>query len=217
VRRKPYSVVLFDEIEKAHPDIFNILLQVLDEGELTDSSGTTVSFRDTILIMTSNVGNSGPDSTGNLGFGKTDAANYNRDKITEGLKKIFSPELLNRIDETVYFNKLTVDDFTSIADLMITEVTEKMSHNGIELVVPKNVRKYLVDQGYDPKTGARNLRRVIQREIEDRIAEKILKDKSNEKMIIKAGLKTGTVFFKSRVADNESQTDSEETGAALKA
>ncbi len=216
VRRKPYSVVLLDEIEKAHPDIFNILLQVLDEGELTDSSGTTVSFRDTILIMTSNVGNSGSDTTGTLGFGKVNDNSYNRDKISEGLKKIFSPELLNRIDETVYFNKLNIDDFTSIADLMIKEVSEKMSHNGIELVVPKNVRKHLVEQGFDPKTGARNLRRIIQREIEDRISEKILKDKSSEKAVIKAGLKNGIIFFKSSVAVDDQPADVEKKGAALK-
>jgi len=217
VRRKPYSVVLLDEIEKAHPDIFNILLQVLDEGELTDSSGTTVSFRDTILIMTSNVGNSGGDLSGSLGFGKSDDNSYNRDKIAEGLKKIFSPELLNRIDETVYFNKLNINDFTSIADLMIKEVAEKMSHNGIELIIPKNVRKYLVEQGFDPKTGARNLRRIIQREIEDRVAEKILKDKSDEKVIIKAGIKNAAIYFKSSIAVNERNADSEETGVVLNA
>ncbi len=189
---------------------------MLDEGELTDSSGTTVSFRDTILVMTSNVGNSGADSTGSLGFGKSDDNSYNRDKIAEGLKKIFSPELLNRIDETVYFNKLNLEDFTSIADLMIREVSEKMSHNGIELIVPKNVRKYLVEQGFDPKTGARNLRRIIQREIEDRIAEKLLKDKSNEKVLIKAGLKNGVIYFKSSIAADNNATDEEKAGAALK-
>lgn len=216
VRRKPYSVVLLDEIEKAHPDIFNILLQVLDEGELTDSSGTTVSFRDTIIIMTSNVGNSGGDTTGALGFGKTDDNSYDRDKIAQGLKKIFSPELLNRIDETVYFNKLNMEDFTSIADLMIEEVADKMSHNGIELVVPKNVRKYLVEKGFDPKTGARNLRRIIQREIEDRVAEKILKDKSDERVVIKAGLKNGVVYFRSSTADPKYAADAEEISAAVK-
>lgn len=215
VRRKPYSVVLFDEIEKAHPDIFNILLQVLDEGELTDSSGTTVSFRDTILIMTSNVGNSGMDTTGSLGFGKTDSSNYNREKISEGLKKIFSPELLNRIDETVYFNKLNIEDFYSIADLMIKEVAEKMIHNGIELIVPKNVRKYLVEKGFDPKTGARNLRRIIQRDIEDNIAEKILKDKSNEKVIMKAGLKNGIIYFRTTVSGEEETEEKQEAGTTL--
>lgn len=215
VRRKPYSVVLFDEIEKAHPDIFNILLQVLDEGELTDSSGTTVSFRDTILIMTSNVGNSGMDTTGSLGFGKTDSSNYNREKISEGLKKIFSPELLNRIDETVYFNKLNIEDFYFIADLMIKEVAEKMIHNGIELIVPKNVRKYLVEKGFDPKTGARNLRRIIQRDIEDNIAEKILKDKSNEKVIMKAGLKNGIIYFRTTVSGEEETEEKQEAGTTL--
>ncbi|HOP62589.1 MAG TPA: ATP-dependent Clp protease ATP-binding subunit [Spirochaetota bacterium] len=216
VRRKPYSVVLFDEIEKAHPDIFNILLQVLDEGELTDSSGTTVSFRDTILIMTSNVGNSESDTTGSLGFGKNESLDYNREKIETGLKKIFSPELLNRIDEIVYFNKLDINDLSSIADLMLKEVADKMSQNDIELVVPKNVRKHLVRMGFDPRTGARNLRRIIQREIEDKIAEKILKDKTEDKIEIRAGLKNGSIYFRTHFPEADKKRDMAEADSTLK-
>jgi ATP-dependent Clp protease ATP-binding subunit ClpC len=193
VRRKPYSVVLLDEIEKAHPDIFNILLQILDQGELTDSSGITVSFRDTVIIMTSNMGNSNIDNTGSLGFNKTSKETFNKDNADTSLKKIFSPEFLNRIDEVVVFNKLEIEHMTEIVDIMLEEVYEKLKRNNIVLKVLKPIKEYLIDKGFDPKTGARNLRRLIQREIEDRIAEVILKEKEFEKLTIKITLKQGEI------------------------
>lgn len=206
VRRKPYSVILLDEIEKAHPDIFNILLQILDEGELTDSSGITVSFRDTIIIMTSNAGNSNSDTVGALGFGKVSESDYNREKINDSLKRIFSPELLNRIDEIVYFNRLTLENFYSIAELMIGEVVEKLKDEDITLVLPDKVKKHIAEMSFEPKIGARNLRRIIQREVEDKIAEIILKEDSNSgseddsqgELIVTAHLKDGYINYKTR-------------------
>jgi ATP-dependent Clp protease ATP-binding subunit ClpC len=193
VRRKPYSVILLDEMEKAHPDIFNILLQVLDEGELTDSSGITVSFRDTVIIMTTNIGNSDPDRTGVLGFGKNPGGTFSRERIDEVLKKSFSPEFLNRIDEIVIFNKLEIEHIAQITDIMIGEVCEKLAHSNIKLKVLKPVKKYIIEQGYSQKSGARNLRRVIQREIEDKIAERILKEKNPDKASITVSLKKGRI------------------------
>ena len=193
VRRKPYSVVLLDEIEKAHPDIFNILLQVLDQGELTDSSGITVSFRDTVIIMTSNMGNSNIDNTGSVGFNKTSKEIFNKDNADASLKKIFSPEFLNRIDEVVSFNKLEIEDMTKIVDIMLEDVCEKLNRNDIELKVLKPAKDYLIEKGFAPKTGARNLRRLIQREIEDRIAGLILTEKDFEKLSIKITLKQGEI------------------------
>ena len=211
VKRKPYSVILMDEIEKAHPDIFNILLQVLDEGELTDSSGTTVSFRDTVIIMTSNIGNSELDKTGMLGFGKTSAGGFNSEKMNESLKKGFSPEFLNRVDEVIAFNRLTMEDMAGITDLMLEEISERLSREGVELSVPKAVRSYLLEKGFDEKTGARNLRRVIQRELEDGIAEKLLLDKSGVKVKIRALIKNSGISFTIKKADNDESDHEEES------
>ncbi len=209
VRRKPYSVVLLDEIEKAHPDIFNILLQVLDEGELTDSSGVTVSFRDTVIIMTSNIGNSDLDRTGSLGFNKTAGGNFNKDRTDSVLKKSFSPEFLNRVDEIVVFNRLTIEHLSDIVNIMLDEVSEKLERSGIELKVLKPVKKYLIDKGFDPKTGARNLRRVIQREIEDRVAESILKDKVSDGASIKISMKKGELSLSLHKKDDIDETNDE--------
>ncbi len=195
VKRKPYSVILLDEIEKAHPDIFNILLQVLDEGELTDSSGTTVSFRDTVIIMTSNIGNSELDRTGTLGFGKTGTPGFSAARMNESLKKGFSPEFLNRVDEVITFNRLTLEDMAGITDLMLDEVASRLTREGVELIVGKSVRKHLLETGFDDKTGARNMRRVIQREIEDRVAEKLLLDKSDGEVKLRASIKNGKITF----------------------
>ena len=203
VKRKPYSVILMDEIEKAHPDIFNILLQVLDEGELTDSSGTTVSFRDTVIIMTSNIGNSELDKTGMLGFGKTGSSGFSSERMNESLKKGFSPEFLNRVDEVITFNRLTREDMSGITDLMLDEISERLNREGVELSVPKAVRNYLLEKGFDEKTGARSLRRIIQRELEDGIAEKLLLDKSGVKVKIRTLMKNGGISFSIKKADNE--------------
>ncbi|MFA5518803.1 MAG: ATP-dependent Clp protease ATP-binding subunit [Spirochaetota bacterium] len=206
IKRKPYSIILLDEIEKAHPDIFNILLQVFDEGELTDSSGITVSFRDTVIIMTSNAGNNELDKKGNLGFVKTDSADFDRVKGQESLKKIFSVEFLNRIDEIVFFNRLSRKDLSSIVDIMLDDLEESLFIREIELNISAAVKKYLVDKGFNSTSGARNLKRLIQKEIEDPIAEKILGFKKDEKRIFNISLRNNKIVLqvpdKSRTKKN---------------
>ncbi len=206
IKRKPYSIILLDEIEKAHPDIFNILLQVFDEGELTDSSGITVSFRDTVIIMTSNAGNNELDKKGNLGFVKTDSDDFDRVKGQESLKKIFSVEFLNRIDEIVFFNRLSRKDLSSIVDIMLDDLEESLFIREIELNISAAVKKYLVDKGFNSTSGARNLKRLIQKEIEDPIAEKILGLKQDEKRIFNISLRNNKIVLqvpdKSRTKKN---------------
>jgi ATP-dependent Clp protease ATP-binding subunit ClpC len=176
VRRKPFSVVLFDEIEKAHPDVFNTLLQILEEGRLTDSQGRTVDFRNTVLIMTSNLGTADLRKA-NLGFGKADEANtYERmkEKVNDALKQHFRPEFLNRIDETIVFHELTKDEVTEIVDLMIARVQRQLEGQGLGLELTQEAKYFLADKGYDPQLGARPLRRAIQRLIEDPVSERLL-------------------------------------------
>jgi ATP-dependent Clp protease ATP-binding subunit ClpC len=206
VRRKPYSVVLLDEIEKSHPDIFNILLQILDQGELTDSSGITVSFRDTVIIMTSNIGNSNIDNSGTLGFNKTSKETFNKNNADASLKKIFSPEFLNRIDEVVIFNKLEIEHMIQIVNIMLEEVYEILKRNNIELKVLNPAKEYLISKGFDSKTGARNLRRLIQREIEDRVAEIILNEKEFEKLSIKITAKHDEIFLSYQKKDSKNKS-----------
>ena len=176
VRRKPFSVVLFDEIEKAHPDVFNTLLQILEEGRLTDSQGRSVDFRNTVLIMTSNLGTKDLRKA-NVGFGKADeAVTYERmkEKAHEALKEHFRPEFLNRIDETVVFHELSKEEVTEIVDLMIKRVIGQLESQGIGLELTEAAKLHLADRGYDPQLGARPLRRAIQRLIEDPLSERLL-------------------------------------------
>jgi len=176
VRRKPFSVVLFDEIEKAHPDVFNTLLQILEEGRLTDSQGRTVDFRNTVLIMTSNLGTQDLRKA-NVGFHKVDAAmNYERmkDKVNEALKQHFRPEFLNRIDDIIVFHELSQDEVTQMVDLMIKRLTGQLEGQGLGLELTTNAKLLLAKKGYDPQLGARPLRRAIQRMVEDAVSEKIL-------------------------------------------
>lgn len=176
VQRKPYSVVLFDEIEKAHPDVFNILLQVLDEGRLTDSQGTTVSFKNTIIILTSNVGVAELAAQGaRLGFGDQDTAEKSmKEKLLDALKKKFKPEFLNRIDAVVVFEHLKQEEIKQIAKIMIDSLNKKLQPKGILLSFTAKALDEIVKQGYDPAYGARPLRRVIEQQIEDRLAEEML-------------------------------------------
>ena len=178
VRRKPFSVVLFDEVEKAHPDIFNSLLQVLEDGRLTDSQGRVVDFKNTVIIMTTNLGTRDISKGLNLGFatGSDAAGSYDRmkSKVTDELKKHFRPEFLNRIDDIVVFHQLSQDEIVKIVDLMLAKLDERLRDKdmGIELTVV--AKQLLAARGYDPVLGARPLRRTIQREIEDQLSEKIL-------------------------------------------
>lgn len=179
VRRNPYAVILFDEIEKAHPDVFNILLQVLDDGHITDSQGRKVDFKNTIIIMTSNAGAQAIVEPKKLGFasGNDEKQNYERMKgsVMEEVRRIFKPEFLNRIDETIVFRALNKDDMKQIVGLMTKELAKRCETQlGITLIVRDAAKQYIVDKAYDPKYGARPLRRKIQDEIEDPLAEKLL-------------------------------------------
>ncbi len=180
VRRKPYSVLLLDEIEKAHPDVFNILLQILEDGRLTDAQGRTVDFRNAIVIMTSNVGAKDIARNTPLGFTISDdetGTTYEdmKAKIMGELKKVFRPEFLNRIDEVIVFHKLTKDEIMEIVDLMVSRVRAQVAEHELQLELSKEAKELLVDKGWDPAMGARPLRRAIQRYIEDPLADEVLK------------------------------------------
>jgi ATP-dependent Clp protease ATP-binding subunit ClpC len=176
VRRKPFSVVLFDEIEKAHPDVFNTLLQILEEGRLTDAQGRSVDFRNTVLIMTSNLGTADLRKA-NVGFGKSDeAVTYERmkEKVNDALKQHFRPEFLNRIDETIVFHELSREEVIEIVDLMVRRVAVQLEGQGIGIELTQEAKVHLADKGYDPTLGARPLRRAIQRLVEDPLSERLL-------------------------------------------
>ena len=170
VRRNPYSIVLLDEIEKAHPDVFNILLQVLDDGRLTDSQGNTVNFENTIIIMTSNAGSN--LNTNSIGFGNSQA---NQSKMMDALKETFRPEFLIRVDEIVVFNQLTEPQLIKIIDLMLDDTRKALEDKNISIEISEDSKKYLLNKGTDIKYGARPLRRAIQRYLEDELSEMILK------------------------------------------
>ena len=187
VRRRPYTVVLFDEIEKAHPDVFNLMLQIFEDGRLTDSKGRTIDFKNTLLILTSNVGSKVIEKGGGgLGFELSEdqsSSHYNRIKslVNEELKQYFRPEFLNRLDEIIVFRQLTKDEVGQIAEIMLKEVFERISLKGIQLEVTDRFKTRLIDEGYNPTYGARPLRRAVMRLLEDSLAEEVLSEK------IKAG------------------------------
>jgi ATP-dependent Clp protease ATP-binding subunit ClpC len=183
VRRKPYSVVLFDEIEKAHPDVWNMLLQILEEGKLTDNVGRVVNFRNTIILMTSNVGSDTIKKQSTLGFSPiTDENSYEkmREKILEEAKKTFRPEFLNRLDDIIVFRSLTKPDLITILDLEITKVMQRLKARNIVLQLDEKAKDFLVGKGYDPQYGARPMRRSVERFLEDPLAEEILKGSFHE-------------------------------------
>jgi ATP-dependent Clp protease ATP-binding subunit ClpC len=186
VRRRPYSVVLFDEVEKAHPDVFNLLLQIFEDGRLTDSKGRTIDFKNTLLIMTSNIGSKVIEKGGGgLGFefsqDQTDSQ-YNRIKllVNEELKQYFRPEFLNRLDEIIVFRQLTKDEVAQIAEIMLREVFERIAKKGIHLEVTEKFKGRLIDEGFNPSYGARPLRRAVQRMLEDSLAEEVLSGRIGE-------------------------------------
>ena len=171
IRRRPYSVVLFDEIEKAHPDVLNILLQVLDDGRITDAQGRVVNFENTIIVMTSNAGSDGGVAA--VGFGRT-AGDQVREKTMKALRGFLRPEFINRVDEIITFNHLTEENFLGIADIMLKELKDSLTARGLTLTWDETVRQYLVKKAYSVTYGARNLRRTIQRDLEDPISERII-------------------------------------------
>jgi ATP-dependent Clp protease ATP-binding subunit ClpC len=194
--------VLFDEIEKAHPDVFNMLLQVLDDGRLTDSLGHIVDFKNTILIMTSNRGTSLIGKRVSPGFlQESDEASYERmkDRVIEELKRAFRPEFLNRIDDTIVFHSLSVDHIKEIIRLMVVRINKQLAERGIELLLTQAAENALVEKGYDPTYGARQLRRTIQKHIEDPLAEAIVRGQLPESAQIEVDVDpTGFVFRESR-------------------
>ncbi|HEY7195779.1 MAG TPA: ATP-dependent Clp protease ATP-binding subunit [Gaiellaceae bacterium] len=197
VRRKPYSVLLLDEIEKAHPDVFNILLQILEDGKLTDAQGRKVDFRNTIVIMTSNIGAATISKNQSLGFSVGDETGLSYDemksRIMGELKKVFRPELLNRIDEVIVFHKLTKEEIKTIVDLMMGRLREQMGEHEAAIELTEEAKELLVDKGYDPAMGARPLRRAIQRYIEDPLADYVLG----------RSLKPGSTILVGKKADEE--------------
>lgn len=210
VRRKPYSIVLLDEIEKAHPDVFNILLQVFDDGILTDGLGRRIDFKNTIIIMTSNAGVRDVKAGGRIGFSSSNSTEdkYEAMKATveESMKRLFNPEFLNRIDDYVIFRHLSKDDIYKIIDLQLAKLLKRMEQNGISLELAKSAKDFLADKGYDEKFGARPLRRAIQRHIEDELAEEMLKGtfKEGSKVKVKFDKKTNKLHFtESKPKDTE--------------
>ncbi len=200
VRRNPYSVILFDEIEKAHPDVFNILLQVLDDGHITDAQGRKVDFKNTIIIMTSNAGAQAIISPKKLGFGagEDEKQNYERMKsgVMEEVKRIFKPEFLNRIDDTIVFRSLDKEDMKKIVTILSQTLIDRCkTQMGITLSIKDSVKVYIVEKGYEPKYGARPLRRKIQNEIEDTLAEEILEGKIKKGDAVDVGMKKGEICF----------------------
>ncbi len=203
VRRNPYSVVLFDEIEKAHPDVFNILLQVLDDGHITDSQGRKVDFKNTIIIMTSNAGAQAIVEPKKLGFASTEneKQDYERMKgsVMEEVRRIFKPEFLNRIDETIVFRSLNKEDMKQIVGLMGKELSARCAKQlGIQLVIRDAAKQYIVEKAYEPKYGARPLRRKIQEEIEDKLAEKILDGSIKRGSEVVVTTKKNAIVFEER-------------------
>ena len=200
VRRNPYSVILFDEVEKAHPDVFNVLLQVLDDGHITDSTGKVVDFKNTVIIMTSNAGAENIVAPKTLGFATATDEKQNHEnmksKVMDEVKRIFKPEFINRIDEIIVFHMLNKEQIAKIVDIMINTVNKRtLEQMKISIELDGEAKKYIVEKGYDEKYGARPLRRTIQNEIEDNIAEKILEGKIKEGNKVKVSVKDGTLDF----------------------
>jgi ATP-dependent Clp protease ATP-binding subunit ClpC len=203
VRRKPYSVLLLDEIEKAHPDVFNILLQILEDGRLTDAQGRTVDFRHCIVIMTSNIGASEISREFNIGFSTSEGEtgiSYDdmKNRIMGELKRVFRPEFMNRIDEVIVFHKLSKDEIKEIVDLLLTRIRESMADRELQLELTEDAKDLLVEKGWDPTMGARPLRRAIQRYVEDPLADFVLRSQ------VPSG---STVMVDTSGADGEATTD----------
>jgi ATP-dependent Clp protease ATP-binding subunit ClpC len=197
VRRRPYSVVLFDEIEKAHPDIFNVLLQVLDDGVLTDSLGRKVDFKNTVVIMTSNLGTKLIQKGVSLGFQRDQGEQDRRmkDEVLAELRRSFSPEFLNRIDEIVVFHQLEKAHLFSIIDILLRELNARLLERGVQLEITDDVKQWLLTEGYQPLYGARPMRRTIQKAIGDPLSEELIKGRFKDARRVKVVLKDGSPAF----------------------
>jgi ATP-dependent Clp protease ATP-binding subunit ClpC len=198
VRRRPYSVVLFDEIEKAHHDVFNMLLQIMEEGRLTDSFGRHVDFRNTIVIMTSNIGSEVVKNQTSLGFSGGGAAqSYEKMKenLQRELERHFRPEFLNRVDDTIVFQPLTRDDLKKIIDIELVSIRARLEERGVSLALTEQAREFIIEEGSNLEFGARPLRRALERLIEDPLSEEILRGAFAEKPHVKVKVKDGHLFF----------------------
>jgi ATP-dependent Clp protease ATP-binding subunit ClpC len=192
IRRRPYAVVLLDEIEKAHPDVYNMLLQIMDEGRLTDSFGRSIDFKNVILIMTSNLGAELIKNQGGFGFGKKDPeVNYEKMKemISKEVERHFRPEFLNRLDEMIVFRPLTRDNLTTIVDYELAKVFKRLIEHGLKLDLTDQAKEFLIDKGYNPEYGARPLRRAIEHYIEDPMSELFLGGAFKDKNLVKIDVK----------------------------
>lgn len=211
VRRRPYTVVLFDEIEKAHPDVFNILLQLMEEGRLTDSFGRKVDFRNSIVIMTSNVGADLVKKTTEMGFKTEEGVDLNFDKLKAKLldatKRVFRPEFLNRVDDIIVFHPLDRQDLEQIIEFELKEVKDRLKEKNIELILTNETIKFLIDKGYDPVFGARPLRRTVQSQVENTLAEEILSGKFKEGDKIQAVLRGETVQFEKTAVEKKASVE----------
>jgi len=198
VRRRPYSVVLFDEIEKAHPDIFNVLLQVLDDGVLTDSLGRKVDFKNSVVIMTSNLGTKLIQKGVSLGFHRTEQSDHDqrmKEEVLAELRRTFSPEFLNRIDEVVVFHQLVKEHLMGILDILIRELNVRLVERGVQLEIGEDVKTWLIKEGYQPLYGARPMRRTIQKRIGDPLSEELIKGRFKDSRKIKVVLKDDLPAF----------------------
>jgi len=208
VRRNPYSVVLFDEIEKAHPDVFDILLQIMDEGRLTDSQGRTIDFKNTVIILTSNFGTESLKDK-SIGFNLVSESSEFEDrktKLVSSLKGLFKPEFLNRLDDIIVFYPLTLEEIKQIVDIIMEKVEKNVADSNIEIVLTDAARDYLAKTGYSPEYGARPLQRLIEKEVEDPIAIKILQGeiKDGSRVVVDYNENEGIVFdVKEKVASHE--------------
>ena len=194
IRRKPYAVILFDEIEKAHPDVLNVLLQILDDGEITDAHGRKVNFENTVIVMTSNAGSDRKE--GSVGFGRS-ANEQNRDRIMKALGEFLRPEFINRVDEIICFNRLDEKNFGSIARIMLDELTASLKDKGFTFTYDDAVAEYLAGKSYSMTYGARNLRCTIQKELEDAIAARIIDSYDHPITHIRAVMEDGKIALQS--------------------
>jgi ATP-dependent Clp protease ATP-binding subunit ClpC len=211
VRRRPYRVVLFDEVEKAHPEVLHALLQILDDGRLTDGQGRTVDFRNTVVIMTSNVGTRHIGQGAVIGFGKSDdeqAEEESRRKIQKTLKEIFRPEFINRVDEIIVFNQLTPEDVEEIVDIQMEEIAERLAEQGLEVELTQEARAWLAREGFDPQFGARPLRRALQRHVESPLSIQLLRSdfKSGDRVLVDIG-EEGLEFTRLERLDTGQQSE----------
>ena len=210
VRRRPYRVILFDEIEKAHPDIFNILLQILDDGRLTDGHGRTVDFTNTIIIMTSNL-ITADNITNNFGFVQNlsdKEAVKQRSSIDKALKNSFRPEFINRIDEIIVFEKLNKDELKLITDIIIKDIQIRLDEKNIQIDLSEKAKELLINEGYDEEFGARPLKRLIQRKIENEISSMIISKEISKNDSLKINVKSGKLDFKKQNTKSKSKTTS---------